>query len=179
MRFPNVLLAIALSAQAAGAWAQWIDPATSKPLPDLEWRKTVEGLGGMLVLTKDYDAFMKQWTGTGESQVPQFHPAAGATAGESVTAMVFFSGCADVGKPCELAVDFKVLKPDGSSYGNVPNVAAFDGKIAKRNMVMLTRATVRLKIEPKDPLGAYTIVAKLRDAKGGRSMELRQTLWVE
>jgi hypothetical protein len=179
MKLSNVLLAIVLAAQAVGACAQWMDPATSKPLPDQDWRKTVGGLGGMLVLTKDYDAFMKQWTGTKESQVPEFHPAAGAKAGESVTAMVFFSGCADAGKPCDLVVDFKVLRPDGSTYGDVPNVAAFNAKIAKRNVVMLTRATVRLKIETKDPVGAYTIVAKLRDAKGSRSMELRQVLWVE
>ncbi|HEX4331325.1 MAG TPA: hypothetical protein VH040_04235 [Usitatibacter sp.] len=177
MKLSHLLAALGFA--AASACAQWIDPATSKPLPDQDWRKTVEGLGGMLVLTKDYDAFMKQWTQTGESQVPEFHPAAGAKAGESVTAMVFFSGCADTGNPCKLVVDFKVLKPDGSTYGDVPNVAAFDGKIAKRNVVMLTRATVRLKIEPADPVGAYTIIAKLRDAKGGHAMELRQILWVE
>ncbi|HSS26684.1 MAG TPA: hypothetical protein VLL50_01915 [Usitatibacter sp.] len=177
MKLSNLLLLLGLA--ASSAWGQWMDPQTAKPLPDLEWRKTVEGLGGMLVLTKDYEAFMKEWTGTGESAVPSLHPATAATRGESVTAIVFFSGCADAGKPCELAVDFRVLKPDGSSYGNIPNVAAFKGTIPKRNMVMVTKATVRLKIEQKDPLGEYTILATLRQAGTKRSMELRQRLFVE
>lgn len=177
MKLPHFVLALGLA--ATSAWGQWMDPQTSKPLPDLEWRKTVEGLGGMLVLTKDYENFMKQWTAGGESKVPEFHPAAGAGHGDSVTAMVFFSGCADAGQACELVVDFKVLKPDGSTYGSIPRVAAYNGKIPKRNVVMLSRATMRLKIEPKDPVGAYTVIATMRQPDGKRSMELKQILWVE
>lgn len=177
MKISHLLAALVLV--TTGAWGQWMDPQTSKPLPDLDWRKTVEGLGGMLVLTKDYEGFMKQWTQGGESKVPEFHPAAGATKGDSVTAMVFFSGCADTGQTCELVVDFKVLKPDGSPYGAIPKVAAFNGKITKRNVVMLSRATMRLKIEPKDPVGAYTLIATLRQPNAKRSMELKQVLWVE
>ena len=172
-------LVVVLGLAASSAWGQWMDPQTSKPLPDLEWRKTVEGLGGMLVLTKDYENFMKQWTATGESKVPEFHPASGAKRGDSVTAMVFFSGCADAGQNCELVVDFKVLKPDGSTYGAIPKVAAYNAKIPRRDVVMLSRATMRLKIEPKDPLGAYTFIATLRQPDGKRSMELKQVLWVE
>ena len=37
----------------------------------------------------------------------------------------------------------------------------------------------RLKVEPKDPQGAYTFVATLRQPDGKRSMELKQVLWVE
>ena len=177
MKLSHAIVVLALA--ATSAWGQWMDPQTAKPLPDLEWRKTVGGLGGMLVLTKDYESFMKQWTSTGESRVPELHPAAGATRGESVTAMVFFSGCAEAGKNCELVVDFKVLKPDGSTYGSIPKVAAYNAKIVKPDVVMLSRATIKLDIEPKDPVGSYTIIATLRQPDAKRSMELKQTLWVE
>jgi hypothetical protein len=174
----RILFVLMLAFACGGANAQWIDPDTKKPMPDLEWRKTVEGLGGMLIVTRDYERMMKEWT-DGQTEAPSILPASGAKRGDSLTAVVFFSGCADPGQNCELFVDFTVLKPDGSTYGKIPNIAAFNAVVPKANVVMITKATMRLKIESNDPLGEYTILAKVRQPKKNRSMELKQRLFVE
>ena len=179
MSFRRSIAAAVLALAGTAASAQWMDPDTKKPMPDVDWRKTVDGLGGMLVLTRDYEAFMKEWSQTPESHTPNFRPASGAKHGDSVTAMVFFSGCAEPGKHCELVVDFKVLKPDGSVYGNVPNIAAYSANVPKTNVLMLTKATIRLTIEPKDPSGQYTIEATMRQPGTNRMMTLVQYLFVE
>lgn len=179
MSIRRLIAAAILVLAGTAASAQWIDPDTGKPMPDTDWRKTVEGLGGMLVLTKDYDAFIKDWLQSPETHSPNFRPASGANHGDSVTAMVFFSGCAEPGKHCELVVDFKVLKPDGSVYGDLPNRPAYSATVPKANVIMLTKATVRLKIEPKDPSGQYTIQATLRQPGTNRAMTLSQYLFVE
>ena len=116
---------------------------------------------------------------SGDTYSPKFRPALSAKRGDSVTALILFAGCAKAGDTCQLQADFKVTAPDGSTYGTFKDIKAFDGKVKKDdNTVMLSRATVRLKIEPKDPLGEYTIVATLRQPSTGKSVVLRRTLQV-
>lgn len=165
---------IAFAAATSPALGQWRDTQTGKPLADTEWRKAVDGLGAALLVTADEEAFLKEWTNTPESRSPTVKPASKVRRGAVVTALVLFSGCGDAGGNCDAAVDFKVLNPDGSVYGDVPGNRAWSGPAPKSGIVVLSSAHLRIRIEPKDQRGEYTVIGVLREAGGKRAVSLKQ-----
>ena len=171
------LVAAVLALSSATSWAQWTD-SSGKPLPDTEWRKTADGLGAMLLVSGDYNAFIKEWTGAEVGQAPSLNPVSELKRGDEATILIFFSGCAKAGGQCDLSADFKVIAPDGSTYGEFKDRKAWEGKIDKEGTVILSHAMTRMNIEPHDALGEYKVLATLRRPSTGTSIELRQTLRV-
>lgn len=163
----------------SAAQAQWYDTQTRKPLPDTEWRKTSGALGAALLLTDKPDAFMKEWTETPESHMPLLKPVSVVKRGDVVAALVLFSGCGSKTSTCSAHVDFKVLKPDGSVYGDVPGNPAWSGASPKVGIVVLSKAQLRVRIEPNDPLGTYQVLATMTDTNANTSIRLKQTFQVK
>ena len=171
------LSAVVFALSCATSWAQWTD-GSGKPLADTEWRKTADGLGAMLLVTGDYNTFIKEWTGSGEGHTPSLNPVKELKRGGEATIVIFFSGCAKRGARCDLSADFKVIAPDGSTYGEFKDRMAFADKIDKEGTVILSHAMTQLNIEPQDALGEYKVLATLRRPSTGTSIELRQALRV-
>lgn len=171
------LAALVVMLASAASWAQWTDPA-GKVLPDTAWRRTVDGMGAMLVLVPNYNDFIKQWTGSDEKHAPLLKPVSELKRGGDATMVIFFSGCAKPGERCVLTADFKVIAPDGSVYGEFKDRPAFDGTIDKNATVMLSHAVIQMRIEPNDALGEYKVFATLRRPSTKTSIDLEQPMRV-
>lgn len=173
----RTIAAILIILAASSVSAQWYDEV-GKPLPDTEWRKSSDGLGAALLLTTEIDAFLKEWSTTPESHAPVLKPTSRAKRGDVVAALVVFFGCGSSRASCNAVVDFKVLNPDGSVYGDIPFSRAWSGPPPKPKVVTLSPAQLRIRIEPKDQLGKYTVIANFREADSGKQIRLRQEFTV-
>ena len=148
----------------------WLE--SGKRVPDTEWRRSDRGLGGILLLTKDIDAFVKQWKAPAEWNVPSVKTASEFRRGETVNVVVLFSGCGRMSLECGASVAFKVTRPDGSLYGETLPLTAWSRAAVKPGTVAISDASLGIRIEPKDAPGEYVVVAKLADGDSGRAVEL-------
>ncbi len=142
------------------------------------FRRTVDGMGAMLMLTSNYNEFIKDWTGSDEKHAPLLKPVSELKRGGDATILVFFSGCAKPGERCELTEDIKVIAPDGSVYGEFKDRPAFDAVIDKDGTVMLSHATINMRIEPTDALGQYKVLVTVRRPSTKTSIGLEQPVRV-
>jgi hypothetical protein len=159
---------------ALTANAQWFDRDTGTPQADTKWRKSVGELGLALVLTGDANSFLKEWTSTPESHAPNVPPRGTIKRGSSIWALLFFSGCAAEGKSCNAIVDFRVLRPDGSVYGEMSGNKVSAHPTPKKGIVLLSSAYLQIRIEPQDPLGTYKILAVFRQADSSPPIQLEE-----
>ena len=169
-----VLLLVLLMPSVAGS--QWW--RNGKRIPDETWRRSQDDLGVMLLLTTETDAFVREWYSTPESHVPNIRTTDRAVRGDVVSAFVLFSGC----KPspsgtCDGTVDFTVLKPDGSLYGEAKNYPLCTRKASVKT-VQMSPEHLDIQIEPRDPLGLYTVKARVRDKLAGITLEVERRLEV-
>lgn len=170
----HLFLFFALILFANHGWTQWYDTNTKDPRPDNDWRKTSGDLGAMLVITDDADAFLKEWYGTKVSDTPHIKTTDKAKRGGTVTALLFFSGCAPEGKSCDAKVDFKVLSPDGSVYADAKGYKVFSHPSPPKTIVALSEAQLRIGIESKDPLGIYSVIVEFHNPTSAKSIVLKQ-----
>jgi hypothetical protein len=171
-RLGAVVLLLSLSLLSMESFGQWRD--RSGVVADTSWRKSVGGFGVMLLLTTDPESFRKAWDSP-PNTVPQIRPASEARIGQRIDAFVVFSGCEEssIGL-CQIDGDFRVLKPDGSVYFEQSKVPLWGSLAPGKGMVQLGHRQLEIKIEPTDPLGAYRIIAKVRDLQSGKSVDVEQ-----
>ncbi len=171
----RVLVAVVVVAlSGVEASAQWYDTKTGAALPDTEWRKTAGELGAMLVLTDNPKAFLEEWSRTPEASAPRVQTASQVKRGGILAALVFFSGCGVEGGVCAAVVDFKVLRPDSTVYGEHAGSRAWTRPAARKGLVLLSEAHLQIRIEPADPFGVYPVLAVLREPGTGRVVRLKQ-----
>lgn len=173
MRFLH-FLAIAIAVFAINAEAQWYDPNTGKPVSDNEWRKKSGDFGAMLVVTGNVKKFLDEWYGTKETHIPRLDPVSKIKRGDAVGALLFFSGCANEGGACNATVDFHVLSPEGSVYGEHKGTRMWEGPAARKSLVLLSRGHLHVRIEPNDPYGTYIVIAKIYGLALSEALELKQ-----
>jgi hypothetical protein len=154
----------------------WVDRAR-KPVPETERRRAVQDFCASLVVSQD-PRFLDSWDRPSEvfayEGIETVHP------GAYVLAIVMFANPAlDAAGAAHLRADFALLKPDGSLYGESKGLVAWDGPAPGRNLLELTRKYLRLRIEPDDPLGTYSVEATLHDTVSGHVLTLRAPLEVE
>jgi len=172
----KALAALALlCAVALPGVAQWRDEKGATPPSDS--MKSIDGLGAALFLTYNEPDFVRQWTDLPEGEAPNLRLAKKAKRGDAVTAVVVYSGCGDETRECNAKVDFKVLGPDGSVYGEQVGALGGSGR-AKPGLLRLSPALMRITIEPKDALGRYTVLATFRDVDGKKELALRNSFVV-
>ncbi len=168
------LLLAAVTLVSSDAIAQWRDTKSGAPLRDSEWRKTSGQLGAMLVVTDKAEAFVGEWTHTPEAHIPIVSTANHVRRGDVVAALLLFAGCGTQGDSCDAVVDFKVLRPDGSVYGELPGNVVYAGLAPRKEIVLLSQAHLMVRIEPTDPYGTYLVIAVLRERAAGRVLQLKQ-----
>ena len=161
------------------AQAQW--RAGGEVVPDTEWRKSAGTLGAMLMVTDDPDGFFERWNQPSSPEYkPELTTVSTARRGDIVMAVVVFFGCsADASGSCQSEVDFKVLYPDGSVYGDLKNGELWKDKPSPPvPNLQVSVANLMFKIEDNDPFGAYRLEAVVRDGVANQTLDLIQTLEV-
>ncbi len=154
---------------------QWCERETGAPAPDNEWRKTTGDLGAMLVVTTQPEGFLRDWRTTPQAYAPRAAPSDRVQRGGVIAVLLFFSGCAvAAGQACPTVVDFKVLRPDGSVYGDFPANKVWPHPAPRQGLALLSEAHLEIDIEPDDPFGTYTVLAVLREPQSGRVIQLRR-----
>lgn len=174
MRTALLLLFGALMLCPVAGEAQWYHRETGVPLADNEWRKTSGSLGALLIVTAKAEEFLREWHSTPEAHAPRVVPVDRVKRGDVIAALLFFSGCGVPGQSCRAAVDFKVLRPDGSVYGDLPNNRVSARPAPESGIVVLSEAHLNIRAEPQDPFGVYTVIAALREPPTGRAIHLKR-----
>ena len=164
MRFRSFLF-IAFACTAVHAHAQWMDQSTGQALPDTKSRKSSGVTGASLVLTGDAASFIKEWTSSPESHAPRVPRLGPVRRGDSVWALLFFTGCGTEKTICDAIVDFTVLNPDGSVYAEQPGNKVSTQPSGKPGIIYLSQSYLQVRIEPQDSLGRYRVLALFKQGR--------------
>ena len=161
-------------------YPQWHEGG--RPVEDTEWHKSIDGFGASLLVTDSPEEFIESWN---QPASPEYQPKISTTnrahRGDTVEAVVLFQGCrADGAGFCDATTDFVILRPDGSEYGALPDGELWQGKQAPpQGVLLLGVVSLVFIVEAEDPLGEYTIQAKVCDSVGEVCLDLVQKLEVE
>lgn len=155
------------------AFGQW--QRNGKDWPETEWSKSENGLSAMLLMADNPNEVVRDWD-TPDAAVT-VRAIDTITRGVPIVGFVFFAGCkADEDGNCNAAVDFTVLRPDGSEYVSFLDRDLWKGRPAPpEDMLRLAAEYVGVIIEPEDPLGEYEVLASVSDLVAGTTLELRRT----
>ena len=171
-----LLIVVGLSSPVSG---QWNDG--DGEVPETEWRQWEGDFGAMLLLTGDAEKFFAEWNVTpSQDYMPAIGTVSTALRGDVVTAVIVFSGCAaNESGDCVSEVDFRVLFPDGSVYGEFDGAELWSDKPAAPSpRLQVGVGNLGIKVEPDDPFGLYRVEAIVRDKVGLVELELVQQLEV-
>lgn len=159
------------------ASAQWV-LQDGKTLREVDFAEYKDGFGAQLWLTNDLEGFFDSWARSKDRV--QMTISNRAERDKPIDAVVIFSNCqAGPDGFCNATVDFRVLRPDGSTYGQIENTELWLKKPPpEKNAIQPGVQTLGLKIEKDDPDGEYRVEATARDNVRGVTHELVQPFWV-
>lgn len=154
----------------AGSWTQ-----DGKPVPDSSWARIDGDLAVQLVLTDKPDDLFAAWVKPGPAVL--LKETAKVVRGKPIVGVVFFSGCApNPAGTCEATLRFMISGPDGKPYGNPRNGELWLGKAPPpKGQMRMGVSNIGAIIEPKDSLGAYTVVAEVLDKVSNKIVVLKRT----
>ncbi|MEJ8848135.1 hypothetical protein [Variovorax rhizosphaerae] len=176
----SILISVALAAIPAATLAQdgvWKD-RYGNPIPQTESRRTLNGLGGWVVVTPDAD-WEEKWSRPSVVG-PVFTQAKKVPKGKQVFVLVFF-GNPEVGADgrADVSCDLDVTGPDGRSLVQ-RSIACFQGTPSgARNSMYLSKPVLGITSEPSDPSGTWTVQVSLKDKLSGTALPLKTTFVVE
>jgi hypothetical protein len=160
-----LLLVVLANVMVSGQWKKG-----DETVEDTAERKSVNGFGGHLIIVEDPKGFIKEWI---KPQTPNIKPVTNAKRGKAIGAIVLFVGCKpDSAGVCNSEVDYVLIKPDGSVYGEGKEQPLWKEQAPPPKNVQLGRAIMTIRLEPKDPTGEYTVRAKVSDLNAGITFEL-------
>jgi hypothetical protein len=95
---------------------------------------------------------------------------------EPIYAFVVFSGCKpSVGGKCNVSTSFRVLRPDGKVYADTPSMQVWQDKQAPPGRALaLSVQYLRVRIEPHEQRGRYTVEVQVRDENSGKIIALKK-----
>jgi hypothetical protein len=165
-------LAILSSASAHAAQNTWLEKgkaATQDPS-----RASDGTFGIMLVLTDDWDGFTQRW----QHPSPGFDvPEVGSIKkGHPLISAVIFSGCrTDQSGNCSVTGDFRAIDPNGKTYADQKGVNIWSSPPPPAPQLELSAGGFGLSLDPPDPLGTYTVMARITDHVANKTLEVRTT----
>ena len=151
-----------LFASAAFADVGWRD-ADGKPIPDTESQKSVEGFGGLLLMTPDAE-WEKKWN-TKPQDVPQLDVASTVkTGGQLFILTMFTNPQLDAAGKANITIDIDVRRPDGSASTHVEGGVCFQGKLAGPPLnVYICGSVIGFVGEASDLVGTWPVRVTLTD----------------
>lgn len=144
------------------------------------WSGSTRGFSASLVFTNKPDRFFKEWDSMPSEHAPSLHTISAARRGTTATGLIIFSGCkADQQGNCNATVSFKVFRPDGTIYANLPDAELWKGKSGlPQGSLQIGVTFLGFRIEPEDALGNYLIEAIVRDEISEIELLLTQVIHV-
>lgn len=139
--------------------------ARRRGVQDEPWRRSDGRFGAMLLLTATPDDFLEQWSRpAAPGYAPKITTVSEASRRDVVAAMILFTRCApNSSGRCDSVADFRVIRPDGSTYGERFGAILWREAPPGETALQLGEARLAFEIEPDDPLGVYKIYATVRD----------------
>jgi hypothetical protein len=166
----TVLLVLVLISGAVSAEVGWRD-RDGNPVPDTDSQKSIEGFGGLLVVTPDEDWEEKWNTPTEGAEFS--HTSAVARGGKLFILTMFTNPRVDDSGAAHLTLDIDVKRPDGSSSTHAEDAVCFQGTFSgPPHNVYLCGPVIGFVGEPSDPAGTWSVQITLTDMNRKVSMPL-------
>ena len=176
MRVGAVATFVVLLSSGAGV-AQWT--ADGKPVPDNAWRQSKEGFGILLGLTDKPVDFEEEWAKS--TRVVPISMPSSIMRNSPALFFLIFRGCPENAEGnCDVVEDLRLLKPDGSVYGEMKDVSFWQGQPGPSGKT-IARAThaFGFSIDDDDPAGEYTMKVNVRDRVRNSSFTLERRFSVK
>jgi hypothetical protein len=158
----GLALTLTIANPAIAQKATWKDEL-GRPIPETEARRSVDGLGGSLLVTPDAD-WRQKWD-TPSNTVPQFKEAKYVDRGQQIFVLIFFSNpklSAD--SRANLTCDLKLIRPDGTISTSQPDVVCFQGEAKDGPYnTYLAAPVMGFTGDAADRLGTWTVRVRLKD----------------
>jgi hypothetical protein len=170
-----VLLALAVSGHSIphstndGAWKD----TNGKPAPNTEFRKSVKGFGGWLLVTPDQD-WEEKWN-TPSVVTPRFNEADTVKMGGRIFVLIFFANPA-LGPDGTATVlcDLEVERPNKTYSVQQKDVDCYKGPLSgPAQSVYLSFPVIGFVGEAGDPPGRWIVRVTLKDKHRGVEVPLR------
>ncbi|WP_354356338.1 hypothetical protein [Variovorax boronicumulans] len=163
-----VLALLVPLASAAG----WVD-GTGKPIPDTESMRSDGDFMAQLIVTPDEAELRQAWNNT--SRKPVLRTTDSAARGVKSSAMLILRGCVpNATGQCDVVVEFFVATPRGQ------RIPAGGGPLWTSEpppaTLVLGAATMNFAFGPSDEAGVYSVLAKVTDRIGQRTLELSRPM---
>jgi hypothetical protein len=169
---------LAISFAALGQSETWKDQ-DGRPLPNTEARKSLNGLGGWLLVTSDAD-WQEKW-GTPEQTVPHFTEALTVGRGKTVFVLAFFTNPkANSQGRADLTCDLDVTRPNGTTSIHQDDVVCFRGALkGSPTSMYLSAPVIGFTGEAADPAGTWTVRITLKDNVRNTVLPLKASFVLE
>lgn len=179
MKLSSITLALVITLSWTTVHAGFWKDSNGKPVPETEYRRTVEDFAGWLVVTSDQD-WEAKWN-TPPETVPQFTEAKSVGRGKKIFVLIFFANPKlDGEKRANITCDLKATRPDGTTSIDHQAAVCFQGHIKGSPYNMYLAAPVIGFVgEPSDPTGVWTIQTVLKDNLRKVVVPLKTTFTLE
>lgn len=175
---PRVFVAIVLITHSLQVGAAPSETSSGMISRDAMEHDSAGELSALLIVSRNGDEVVKEWTSTPEAHAPHIRTTDVAKRGDILTVMLFFSGCGSATKECGAKVDYQIYKPDGSVYADMPNNLVWANGPTKPRVIYLSPGMVKIRVEIDDPAGEYTVIATFRAPESERPLKLQQKFTV-
>jgi hypothetical protein len=157
---PGLLLFL-LAVPAMGDDLFWKDGQGNR-LPDTAFRKSVNGVGGWLLVTPD-DDWEAKWN-TSPDTVPHFTEAHTVMVGKRLRILTFIGNPMQSSDGARITCDFSVQKPDGTYSTQKQDLECLTGTLSgTQSTIYLSRLIVGFVGETADPFGKWIIRVTIKD----------------
>ena len=156
----------------ADVWRQ-----NGKPIADSDARKTKAGFGAEMALTTDLQ-FYEEWKKPDPPVIDEVKTVMRSVAFDTI--LIFVDPGTDKSGTANVTADITVRKPDGSVYAQQKDVVAWSGKYsAVPHILELSQSSMHVRIDPGDPLGAYTVEVVVKDHNKNVELPLKTSIEVK
>ena len=168
------ILAAFLLALPTLVFAGWINQS-GESLPDTDASKAVGDFGAQMIFVSDERELLSLWRTPSETvNVKTIDKV--ETSG-FVNAFIVFGGCKpDISGNCSVTMRFRVLQPDGKVYAETPAMEVWKEKpVPPGKSIELSVDYLKIRIEPNDQIGQYTVQAQVKDENASIVMQLKRS----
>jgi len=132
-----------------------------KPVPDSEYRKSMHGFGAQLLVIDD-DSLFENWD---KPETPNLSITDTAIRNQPVFVIfLFINPGTDNSSNANVNAEVTIKSPDGKIYGHFKDMEIWQRAYPfPVNTIQLAVGNLGIKIEDDEPLGRYTIEAKIYD----------------
>ena len=174
----SALLLVLMAGQIDAEDMLWKDNQGNR-MPETASRKSVNGVGGWLLVTSDKD-WEAKWN-TSPETIPSFTEAHTVVVGKSLRVLTFVANpTQSPDGAVHVACDFSMQKPDGTFETQKQDVECLSGKVTGSSSTLyLTRLVLGFLGEKTDPAGKWIVRVTIKDLVNGSIIPLETTFTLQ